>query len=326
MLAMGTVMRARLLVLSVILLLAASPRTYAQSLEGTWVTLLDFNGLVYAHLEELRIARDDTVVTVIYGIRHIPECADKHTVQIGPCEPGQTNVTGQLVIDSAKMTIAVRGRRLSATAMTGIGNANDVLLGRELLWFGPGEPWTFRREAKALVMSRLHRPMIVPDTTLDGSSGIGIEKQFYPVDAAFAGDLVAFAVGGDYSLAKMACIMPFISDEAAPARDFRALMRDVAAVSRKREELVASIRANPSPSPDALETFVQVNSTLRAANGAPPAKDITATAVALGVTAEQVERFVREITMRPHAERADELLFSMLKPYEKEIRACSSRY
>jgi hypothetical protein len=274
----------------------------------------------------LRIARDDTVVTVIYGIRHIPECADKHTVQIGPCEPGQTNVTGQLVIDSAKMTIAVRGRRLSATAMTGIGNANDVLLGRELLWFGPGEPWTFRREAKALVMSRLHRPMIVPDTTLDGSSGIGIEKQFYPVDAAFAGDLVAFAVGGDYSLAKMACIMPFISDEAAPARDFRALMRDVAAVSRKREELVASILANPSPSADALETFVQVNSTLRAANGAPPAKDITATAVALGVTAEQVERFVREITMRPHAERADELLFSMLKPYEKEIRACSSRY
>jgi hypothetical protein len=84
--------------------------------------------------------------------------------------------------------------------------------------------------------------------------------------------------------------------------------------------------ANPSPSADALETFVQVNSTLRAANGAPPAKDITATAVALGVTAEQVERFVREITMRPHAERADELLFSMLKPYEKEIRACSSRY
>lgn len=326
MLAMGAVMRAKLLVLSVILLLDASPRTHAQSLEGTWVTLLDFNGLVYAHLEELRIARDDTVVTVIYGIRHIPECADKHTIQIGPCAPGQTNVTGQLVIDSAKMTIAVRGRRLSATAMTGIGNANDVLLGRELLWFGPGEPWTFRREAKALVMSRLHRPMIVPDTTLDGSSGIGIEKQFYPVDAAFAGDLVAFAVGGDYSLAKMACIMPFISNEAAPAREFRALMRDVAAVSRKREELVASILANPSPSADALETFVQVNSTLRAANGAPPAKDITATAVALGVTAEQVERFVREITMRPHAERADELLFSMLKPYEKEIRACSSRY
>jgi hypothetical protein len=323
--AMGAAMRTRLLILSAFFLLAASLRTNAQSLEGTWITLLDFNGLVYAHLEELRIARDDSVVTAIYGIRHLPECADKPPIQIGPCAPGQMNIRGQLVIDNAKMTIAVRDRKLSATAMTGIGNANDVLLGRELLWFGPGEPWTFRREAKALVMSRLHRPMIVPDTTLDGSRNIGIEKQFYEVDVAFAADLVAFAAGGDYSLAKMACIMPFISGEAAPAREFRTLMRDVAAVSQKREQLLASIQTSPSPSADALDTLVQVMSTLRAANGAPSTKDMAATATALGVTVEQVERFVQEITMRPHAGPADELLFSMLKPYETKIRACHTQ-
>jgi hypothetical protein len=48
--------------------------------------------------------------------------------------------------------------------------------------------------------------------------------------------------------------------------------------------------------------------------------------MALGVTADQVERFVREIAMRPRAEPADALLFSMLKPKEAEIRACHKQY
>jgi hypothetical protein len=115
--------------------------------------------------------------------------------------------------------------------------------------------------------------------------------------------------------------MPFISGEAAPPRELRTLMRDVAAVSQKREQLLASIRTSPSSSADALDTLVQIMSTLRAANGAPSTKDVAATATALGLTVEQVERFVQEITMRPHAGPADELLFSMLKPYETNIRA-----
>jgi hypothetical protein len=325
MLAMGAAMRAKLFVLSVSFLFAASLCARAQSLEGVWVTVLDVKGIVYPHLEELRIARDGNVITAIYGIRHLPECEDKPPVQAGPCAVGQTNVTGQVAVDNAKGTIAVNAPTLSGTAMRGIGNADDERLAHELFWFGPGSPWTFRREANALAMWRRINP-IIPGTVLDGSKAIVIEKQFHVVDAAFAGDLVAFAAGGEYSLVKMACIMPFISGDAGPAREFRTLMRDVAAVSQKRDELLASMRALPSLSPDASETLIQVMSTLRAANGAPSTKDIAATATVLGVTAEQVERFVHEIAMRPQAESADALLFSMLKPQEAEIRACHKQY
>ena len=41
----------------------------AQSLEGTWVTILHPTGLVYPHLEELRVDRHGGFTTTIYGRR-----------------------------------------------------------------------------------------------------------------------------------------------------------------------------------------------------------------------------------------------------------------
>jgi hypothetical protein len=315
----------RLFALSVLFLFAAGLRAQAQSLEGIWVTVLDVTGVVYPHVEELRIAPDGSVVTAIYGIRHLPECAEIPPVQTGPCASGQTNITGQLVVDNTNGTIAVNAPALAGAAMSGIGNAADERIARNIFWFGPGQPWEFRREANALVTSRHSRP-VVPDTVLDGSKAIIVEKRFHLVDAAFARDLVALAAGGDFSLVKLFCIMPFISGEAASAREFRTLMRDVAAVWQKREELLASMRASSSPGAHALETLTQVMSTLGPANGAPSARDVAATASALGVTVEQVERFVREIATRAPAEPADVLLFSMLRPQEAEIRACHKQY
>jgi hypothetical protein len=318
-------MRTRLFALSSLFLFAACLRAYAQSLEGAWVTVLDVSGVVYPHVEELRIARDGGVVTAIYGIRHLPECTDKPPVQAGPCSPGQRNVTGQLAIDTARQMISIIGPTLSGTAMRGIGSADDERLARELFWFGPGEPWTFRREADVLAMTRRSQP-IIPNTPLDGSKAIVIQKQFYLVDAGFAGDLVVFTAGLGRPLLEMVCLMPFISGESGAAREFRTLMRDLVVVFQKLEELKASILASPSPSAEALERLAQVMSTLHAVNGAPSTEDMTATATALGVTVAQVERFVREIVLRPHATPADALSFSMLKTHETEIRACHKQY
>jgi hypothetical protein len=322
---MGATMRTRLSVLAVFFLFAAILPTRAQSLAGTWDTVLDVHGVIFPQLEELRIAGDGGVVTAIYGIRRLAECDDKLLTQTGPCAPGQTNVTGQLAIDESKGTIAVNGLKISDMAMRGIGTAADSRWARDLFWFGPGEPWTFQRAASTLVMSRRSYP-IIPDMGLDGSKALVIEKSFYAVDASFAGDLVLFAAAIEDSVLKMACLMPVISGDAAPAREFRTLMRDVVAVSQKRQELVASMLASPNPSADMIERFVQVQSTLSAKDGAPSTKDIAATAVALGLTAQQIERFVREIALRPHADPADALVFSTLKPYETGIRACYKQH
>ena len=318
-------MRKRLSALLVLFLAAGATGTHAQSLDGVWIAVHDVNGVVYPHIEELRIASDGGVVMSIYGVRDLPDCADKPPVQAGPCAPGQANITGQIAIDTTKGIIAVNSPKLTDGAMKGIGTAEDERLARELFWFGPGEPWAFRREANVLAMSRQSHP-VIPNTALDGSKAIVIEKQYYPADTAFADDLVALAAAGNYSLVKMACVMPFITGQAAQAGTFRALMRDVALVFQKREALLASLQANPSPQPGLVKALAQAMSTLNAANGAPSTQDIAATAAALGLTVEQVERFVREIAMRPQAEQADALLFSMLKSHESEIRACHKTY
>jgi hypothetical protein len=316
------------LALSILLLLAACPGTRAQTLEGTWIAVNDITGVVYPHLEELRIARDGSFETVIYGTRHLPQCEDKPLVQTGTCALGQSNFVGQLSIDNATARIVVNAHKLSGSAMSGIGTADDERWALDLLWFGPGEPWTFRQEANVLAMARRSQPTI-PGTELDGSKTIVVEKQFYAVDGAFAGELIAFVAGGEYSLVRMACIMPFIAGEATPTREFRTLMRDVAAVgqaaSQKRADFLASVQKAP-PSPEAVEAFAQVQSTLAAANGAPTAADISTTAIALGLRPEQVERFVREVAMRRRAGPADTLVFSMLEPYASKIRDCHKRY
>ena len=320
-------MRIKRLALSIFLFFAGCPGTHAQTLEGTWVAVNDLNGVVFSHIEELRIAHDGGFQTVIYGIRYLPECADKPLVQTGTCALGQTNFIGQLSIDNVMGRIVVNAHKPSGSAMRGIGTADDERWALDLLWFGPGESWTFRREANVLTMARRSQPTI-PGTPFDGSKAIVVEKQLYAVDGAFAGELVAFVAAGEYSLVKMACIMPFIVGETAPAREFRMLMRDVAAVgqaaSQKRAALLASVQGAP-PSPEAVEAFVQVQSTL-AANGAPTAEDISATAIALGLRPEQVERFVREVTMRRRAGPADALVFSMLAAYESKIRGCYKEY
>jgi hypothetical protein len=100
--------------------------------------------------------------------------------------------------------------------MAGLGTADDQRQARDLFGFGPGEPWTFRREATALVMARRSQP-VIPNTELDGSKAIVIEKWFYAVDPAFAGDLVALAIGGEFSVVKLACAMPYITGGAKSA-------------------------------------------------------------------------------------------------------------
>ena len=318
----------RFLALSVFVLFAACLPIHAQTLEGTWVAVNDVNGVVYPHLEELRIAHDGRFETAIYGIRNLPECADKPLVQTGPCALGQTNFVGQLSIDNVMGRIVASAHKSSGSALRGIGTTDDERLALDLLWFGPEESWTFRWEESVLTMARRSQPKI-PGTQLDGSKAIVIEKRFYAVNGAFAGELIAFVAAGEYSLVKMACIIPFITRETAPARAFRMLMRDIAAVgqaaSQKRAALLASVQGAPL-SPEAIEAFARVQSTLAAANGAPTAEDIAATAIALGLRPEQVERFVREITMRRHAGPADTLVFSMLEPYGGKIRDCYKHY
>jgi len=245
---------------------AASPHAYAQPLEGIWVAILDINGAVFPHIEELRIGRDSTIVTTIYGIRRIPACDGDsklllHLIQGGQCALGQTNVTGRLAVNNAKSLIAIDAPTFSVNAMRGIGVAFDERVAHDLFWFGPGEPWTFRHEAKALVMSRLSRPTI-PNTELDGSRTVVVEKLFYPVDVDFARDLIAFAKGTNHwlSILKLACVMPFITGEDAPAREFRTLMRGGAAIARNYEELWAS--AITSRSDGAVAMLEHVESTL----------------------------------------------------------------
>ena len=125
--------------------------------------------------------------------------------------------------------------------MTGIGNATDLRLAQSLFWFGLGEPWSIRHEANALVMSRISRPLI-NDTIFDGTKDVALEKHFYKVDPEFARDLVGFSTRLDYSLLKLSCVIGFVSDDSERSRSFRALIRDLVAVSQTRVHFLRPFR------------------------------------------------------------------------------------
>jgi hypothetical protein len=292
----------------------------AESLEGTWVTILHPSGLVYPHIEELRIDRDGGFSATIYGRREGPGCEE--SARTSSCSPGKTNVKGQIDVDLRQGVVTAKSSVLIPGAMRGIGNATDGRIAQELLWFGLGEPWSIRREARVLVMTRISRPRI-DGTNFDGTRDVATEKYFYKVDPEFAHDLVAFAASFDYSLVKLSCIIGVVSDDSERSHSFRALIRDLITVSQKRNELLASVQKNPTP--ELRQILLQVLSTLGTVTGAPTNDDVSAAARALGVSAEQVERYIRE-AVTPHRAGFDVLLFSMLRPLEPEIRACHKKY
>jgi len=308
----------RLLVLATLLLpvtnlLAQVP----SSLVGTWVAVPDANGVVFPHLEELRIARDGRVVTTVYGRRSLPKCDDMASALSGPCAVGRTNAKGRLVVDNVRQTIALASIALEANAMAGIGLPFDERLSRDIFWFGPGEAWKFSREGEALVMSRQSRP-VVPNTSLDGTKVLGIKKSYFPVDDDFAGDAIALAEAGSFHVAKLLCILPFSTNSAGRSSVFRTLVRDIATVERRQQEMRDHALANRSA--ESIAKLRKTVATLQTSANPPTAAEVAA--AALRVDAAQVAQFVREISLRPPSKPGDELLFSVLKPHEAQIRAC----
>ena len=293
------------------------------SLVGTWVAVHDPNGVVYPHLEELRIARDGGVVTAVYGLRMLPKCEDRMSALSGPCAVGRPNAKGRLVVDNVGQTIALASATFQPNAMTGLGLPLDERVARDIFWFGPGMPWKFRREENVLVMSRESKP-VVPNTELDGTRLLRLEKRYFPVDDDFAGNAIALVEAGAFSLAKLLCIIPFATNTAERNGAFRALVRDIAAVQRKQQEMRAQALANPSA--EAIAKFNKTLETLSPSGKPPSAADVAAAAAALRVDTAQVAQFVREISLRPRSKPVDELLFSALKPHEAQIRACHERH
>jgi hypothetical protein len=313
-------MLTRLLVAAAFLLTASN--LFAQvppSLVGTWVAVHDPHGVVYPHLEELRIARDGGVVTAVYGLRMLPKCEDSASALSGPCAVGRANAKGRLVVDNVGQTIALASLALQANAMAGIGLPSDELVARDLFWFGPGKPWKFRREENSLVMSRESRPL-VPKTELDGTRLIAVDKRYFPVDDDFAGNAIALVEAGAFSLSKLLCIIPFATNSAERNGAFRALVRDIAIVQRRQQEMRAQALAKPSA--EAISKFNKILETLSPSGKPPSGADVAAAAAALRVDAAQVTQFTREISLRPRSKPVDELLFTVLKPHEKQIRAC----
>lgn len=307
------------LLLTVTSLLAQVP----PSLVGTWVALADSNGAVFPHLEELRIARDGGVVTAVYGARRLPQCEERASALSGPCAVGRTNAKGRLVVDNVGQTIALASIALQANAMAGIGVAFDERASRDVFWFGPGGAWKFRLAEEALVMSRQSRP-IVPNTALDGTKFVTVEKWYFPVDDEFAGDAIALSEAGSFSLAKLLCIMPFATNISGRSPAFRTLVRDIATVERRQQEMRVDTLANRSA--EAIAKLRKTLETLRPSVNPPSAEELAAAAVALRVDAAQVAQFVREISLRPRSKPVDELLFSVLKPHEGQIRGCHERH
>lgn len=314
-------MRKRCAALSALFLAATLARAGAQSLEGTWIAVHDVNGVVYPHIEELRIAREGGVATRIHGMRVLTECEGKPPAQTGPCAVGQPSAAGQLAIDEAKGTIALVEPKFTEGAMAGIGVADDARLARELFWFGPGAPWTFKREPHALALSRRSFPR-VSGTDLDGSKPVLIENRYYRADETLPGQLIVLADVGGLPLAKFACIMPFVTGETESARAFRTLLKDITAVFGKISEMLVTVGTDPQESKVAM--LQKVVATLRGPD--PAAADIADTAAALGVETAQVWRYIRELTARAQQQPADGLMFSMLKPHEGAIRACHKQY
>jgi hypothetical protein len=311
--------------LSVVALCVAIAPADAQTLAGRWLAILDINGAVMPHAEELQVAADGAVKTIVYGIRRLPECDTAHFAETGACAPARPNISGTIARDVAKGTVAVDHMVPTRGAMEGIGTPFDERLAAELFWFGPGPPWKLGADGRALLMTRRSVP-VIPNTELDGTKTITVEKRFYPVDEGFAADLVLFADGIHAYLPKFVCIMPFVSRDAPAAGDFQALMRDAVAVLRKREALFVSFSANPDRDAAMIARFAQVNRTLAAADGPPADMDMAAVAATLGLTADQVSHYVREIVLRPHASGADALMFSMLRANEAQIRGCYAQH
>jgi hypothetical protein len=293
---------------------------HAHMLEGTWITILHPTGLVYPHIEELHVDRDGGFTTKIYGRRDVPGC-DGGT-QMTSCSPGRLNIEGRIESDLSKSTVAATNTKLVPGAMNGIGTATDERIAQVLFWFGLGEPWLIRYDANTFVMSRVLRPFM-KDTAFDGKTDIAIDKHFYKADWGFAQDLIDFSTNLEFSLLKLSCVIGFVSDGSERSRSFRALIRDLNAVSEKRNELLASLHQNPTP--ELRETVLRVLAALGNTTSAQSADDISAAAKALGVTVEQVERYVREAVI-PHKTGFDVSLFSMLRPLEVYIRSCYRKH
>ena len=134
-------MTLRVCLLSVVALCAAVAPADAQRLAGRWLTILDINGAVMPHAEELQVTADGAVKTIVYGIRRLPECDTAHFAEAGPCAPARPNISGTIARDVAKGTIAVDHMVPTRGAMEGIGTPFDEQLAAELFWFGPGPPW-----------------------------------------------------------------------------------------------------------------------------------------------------------------------------------------
>jgi hypothetical protein len=307
------------LLLTVTNLLAQVP----PSLVGTWVAVHDPNGVVFPHLEELRIAGDGSVVTAVYGTRSLPKCENIRSALSGPCAVGRTNAKGKLVVDDVAQTIALASMALETNAMAGIGLAQDELLSRESFWFGPGKPWQFRRRDEALGMLRQSRP-VVPNTVIDGTKAITVEKWYFRVDDDFAGNAIALAEAGSFSVAALLCIVPYATNSAGRNGAFRALVRDVAIIERRQQEMIGHALVNRNT--DAIAKTRTTLAILQRRSNAPSAAEIAAAAAVLRVDAAQVSQYVREISLRADATGVDQLLFSALKPHEPQIRACHKRH
>jgi hypothetical protein len=308
--------------LLVLLALLAPVRAQTPSLAGTWLAILDLNGIVFPHVEELRIGKDGSVTTSIYASRDLADCAAKPSAQSGPCATGRPNAKGRLVMDNATKTLSVADLDIADDAMAGIGVADDERVAREVFWFGPGGPWTFTADGTALVMRR-NAKLIVPNAEEQGPKAVSIEKRFFPVDDTFAADLISLTGAADFSVIKMVCLMPFVTGNAPSAGAFRATMRDIATVARKQQDLLAAAQTNPSPE---IVEALRVSVATLGPGSTPSAETIAATAKGLGVTPALVDRFATELVLRRQQEPVDALLFTAMKTHAAEIRACHKQF
>jgi hypothetical protein len=317
-------MSTRVLVAATLLLIVTNSLAQVPpSLVGTWVTVHDPNGVVFPHLEELRIAGDGSVVTAVYGTRSLPKCEYIRSALSGPCAGGRTNAKGKLVVDDVGQTIALASMALERNAMAGIGLPQDELVSRESFWFGPGKPWQFRRRDEALGMLRQSQP-VVPNTVLDGTKAIRVEKWYFRVDDDFAGNAIALAQAGSFSVAALLCIIPYATNSAGGNSAFRSLVRDIAIVERRQQEMSADALANRNA--DAIAKTRTTLAILQRRSSPPSAAQIAAAAAVLRVDASQVSQYVREISLRADSTEVEQLLFSALKPHEAQIRACHKRH